>query len=165
MEWKDEEYTVESNKRHKLERFWKKHRTVSSKLAYLYQKNLCAHLAKQKMSAALSVLINDRERVSDLFKLVYKVLDRDTFNFLPDCSNDVLLANDFNEFYITKIDNIRREIPFCSEKLTVQPSTLDSFNDFSPITVDYLHNVIKGMGKLKTSPSDPLPVICIVELH
>ena len=74
VKWIDTEYFTERTKRRKLEWSWKTHCTTASKAAYLSQMNLCAHMAKRKMSAALST---DRDKVSDLFKLVYKVLDRD----------------------------------------------------------------------------------------
>ena len=158
IKWIDEEYRLARNKRRKLERAWIKHPGILTKQMYNNQKNLCARMAKSKMSVSLSCLINDREKVSDLFKLVYKVLDRDCSYVLPDsCSNDFILANEFNCFFLSKIESIREQIPYCTEKRITDFTNLPLLNEFSSIDVDYLRNIFKKTDKIKTSPIDPLP--------
>ena len=158
IKWIDSEYRTARNKRRKLERAWVKHRSISTKQMYLDQKNLCAYMAESKISISLSCVINDREKVSDLFKIVYKVLDKDCSYVLPDtCKNDVSLANEFNEFFLSKIENIREKIPYCTEKRVTDVTDLPVLNEFSSIDVDNLRTILKEINTLKTSPTDPLP--------
>ena len=161
VKWMNIEYCNARKKRRQLERAWNKHKTISTKENYLSQKNLCAHMAKNIMSSSLSSMINNRNKVSDLFKLVYKVLDKDCSYVLPDYCNDVSLADDFNDFYITKIENIRKQIPYCTENRVTDVTNLPVFSEFSLITVDDLRVIFKEMGKIKTSPSDPLPAAVV----
>lgn len=158
IKWMDDEYLVARNQRRKLERAYNKHKNASDKQRLLLQRNVCARLAKQKMSSSLSSLINERENKSDLFKLLYKVLGKDQTSILPQCENDIYLANCFNRFYLTKIENIRQNIPFCTEQITfTMCNDLPSLHQFSPITTDDLCEIFKEMGKIKTSYLDPLP--------
>ena len=162
IKWVDDEYKIARNERRKLERAWNKHRNDTNKQRYLNQKNVCANMAKQKISTSLSRLINDRENVSNLFKLLYTILDKDNSIVFPESDNNTSLANDFNNFYLTKIENIRDTIPYCTETLVFNSTDLPIFNEFSCITVDDLRDIFKEMGKIKTSPCDPLPAKFLV---
>ena len=122
---------------------------------------MCTYGKKYNELFSLSSMINNRDKVSDLFKLVYKVLDKDCSYVLPDYCNDVSLADDFNDFYITKIENIRKQIPYCTENRVTDVTNLPVFSEFSLITVDDLRVIFKEMGKIKTSPSDPLPAAVV----
>ena len=86
-------------------------------------------------------------------------LDNNVETVLPTHNDPVELANEFNEFYVDKIDNLRQSIPdevyndlptpphFKGEKLWM----------FGPTTVEEVTAILNENG-IKTSPEDPIPV-------
>ena len=157
IRWIDDEYRQARNKRRSYERAYKDHHDTSKKALYLSQKNICARMAKRKMSKSLSGLINNRDKGGDLFKLLNSVLDNECTSVLPKCHNAVDLANDFNLFYLSKIDKIRDTIPYCTEPYLFNDSGIALLNEFKYVTIDDMNVILRDMEKIKTSPIDPLP--------
>ena len=160
VNWVDSEYRLARNKRRKLERAVKKSPTnVLKKNSYIQQKLHCSRLAKQKMSIALSTLVNDRNNKDDLFNILNGILDNTSGKCLPECDDHFLLANRFNNYYLSKIENIRSSIP-CSSFIVsndIIQTHYEPFDTFDPVTTDDLRTILRDMGKIKTSPIDPLP--------
>ena len=85
------------------------------------------------------------------------MLDKKESRILPEHTDPVKLANEFNQFYIKKVEKLRMTIPiehddgefkevFEGEKLSV----------FEPTTEAELREIIKESG-IKTSSEDPIP--------
>ena len=156
--WIDEEYRKSRIERRKLERVWKKNKTVENREKYVEQRKKCAELSVRKQQEYYSHLIDSSsDNQNSLFKVVEKVLDRKSQRILPEHTDPVKLANEFNKFYVDKISKLRESIPenkgyesvmkkFNGEKLEV----------FHPTTVEELKTIIQKFG-IKASAEDPLP--------
>ena len=93
-----------------------------------------------------------------LFKVVNYLLDRTKVRSLPEHTDSIQLADDFNDYYIKKIADIRKAIPnnFVDVNIPVDIFNGDNMNYFEPTTEEELKGIIKEFG-IKTSPEDPIP--------
>ena len=160
VNWVDDEYRIAQNLRRKLERAHDKSPLdEQKKTLFIKQKVFCARLAKQKMVSALSSVINDRENKSDLFNILNGILDNKKLKCLPDNNNSDILSDRFNLFFLSKVENIRNSIPYSSQFsfYHTPQSECTPFNSFQCIAYDDLKLILKEMGRIKTSPIDPLP--------
>ena len=157
LKWMDDEYRLARNKRRKLERAYRSHPHAENKSIYLNQRNLCARMAKQKMSRSITDMINKRSKSGDLFKVLNSLLDNDGLYMMPECDNCSDLANDFNSYYTSKIENIRDAITHCTQSFVFEFSDIPLFHEFQSATANDVLIIIKEMGRIKTSPIDPLP--------
>ena len=98
--------------------------------------------------------MKDRQNKSDLFNILSGILDNNHFKCLP-----VLLSNRFNMYFLSKVEKIRISIPCFS--LIVSYDSVQTqcvpFNSFRSISSEDLELILKEMGKINTSPIDPLP--------
>ena len=165
--WMDTQFKNERKLRRKLERTWKKTKRPDDRLAYINQRDNCAELGKIKRAGYYSNLIakcNGDQKA--LYSVVSDLLDTKKVRTLPLGDNEVELANKFNQFYMNKINNIRDSIPYsCGNnnnsnemfnKPDYKPFQGDSFDNFEPVTIDELKEIIKS-SNTKTSCQDPLP--------
>ena len=156
--WMDAEYVEARALRRRYQR-------TGDKDGYNRQRRHCSHLAfvKHKAWACREV-----EEASDdpqqLFKVLNRLLDKDQQSpQLPDHTDPIILANDFNNFFVNKINAIRSSLPqsnscespisLINNNTTPPVSSLDSFE---LTTREELLSIIKKTGT-KTSPADPLP--------
>ena len=161
--WIDEEYRKSRRERRKLEKLWKKNRSEINRERYVEQRRKCAELSVTKQKIFYSNIIDSSSgNQNSLFKIVEKVLDRKSQRILPDHTDPVKLANEFNKFYIDKITKLRETIPknkgyvsvikkFEGVKLEVLESTTD----------EELKSIIQKYG-IKASAEDPLPT-CVLK--
>ena len=164
--WMDTYFKNERKLRRKLERKWRKTKKPDDRLAYINQRDNCAELAKSKRADYYSNLIakcNGDQKA--LYSIISDLLDTKKVKTLPQCDNEVELANKFNHFYVNKIKNIRDKIPSNGHnnngnEMFNEPEYKrfqgDSFNNFEPVTIDELKEIIKS-SNTKTSCQDPLP--------
>ena len=110
--WVDEEFMKCKAKRRKLEKAWRKDKGNPIKRThYIEQRELCAELSKEKQQEYYSKIINDSNNdQKTLFNIANTILNKNSNRILPNHSNPVDLANEFNNYYIEKIDNIRGTI-------------------------------------------------------
>ena len=93
-----------------------------------------------------------------IYNIISQTLDsKDAVKILPQHNSEYELANSFNNFYIDKVNKIRDSLP----KVDLVHTDFEDFegnvlNQFQPITVDQLHDIIKE-SKTKTCPNEPLP--------
>ena len=163
--WFDKEYIEERRKRRSLERKYKKNKTTFNKHMYSIQKNLCVKLVKQKRKAHTQALVDQCQgNQKQLFKTIPKLLGKQKEKILPDHKgNPKQLADDFNSFYIKKVENIRDGFEEIKSNIEVQlsssmPLTESSteLHEFHPATKQEITEIINNMI-LKTSPADPVP--------
>ena len=158
-EWIDEEYKIERAKRRKLEKLWKRSKTEENHQKYVDQRNTCAIMSKEKQETYYSKLIDSASnKQKQLFQVVEKMLDKKDERVLPTHTDPVQLANEFNHFYVDKIEKLRKSIPQTKEPMIIEPKRFDGekLNQFAPTTVDEVKRIIKEAG-MKTSSEDPLP--------
>ena len=68
------------------------------------------------------------------------------------------MANEFNTFYIDKVNKIRKSIPKAQKNLSnyTRPFKGKVMTEFRPVTVDEVKKIIIEKG-IKTSVGDPIP--------
>ena len=157
--WMDEEFRTNRSKRRKLEREWKKNKTNENRKKYIDQRKLCADMSIMKQKVYYSNLVEtNKTNQNSLFKIVNNVLDNNKTRTLPDHSDPVQLANEFNKYYIEKVENLRKTIPPATEKVDIP---IDKFEGtvldiFQPTTEEEIEELITECG-IKTSTEDPIP--------
>ena len=162
--WMDREFTNERKLRRKLEKTWKRTKNPEDRTAYINQRETCAELAKSKRAAYYSDRIsrcNGDQKA--LYNIVSDLLDTKKVKVLPQCDDEVELANKFNQFYLDKIKKIRETIPdganHNNEMLNENHYNTfqgHNFDSFEPVTIEELKDIIKS-SNTKTSCHDPLP--------
>ena len=159
--WMDEEYKKSRQERRKLERKWRKDKKKEDLLRYQEQSKSCAELAIKKQERHLSSLVeNSSSKQNSLFKVVSKALDKNTERILPAHTDPKELANDFNQYYIDKIDKLRETIPPTNEQMNGVKFKGTKLEAFAPTTIEEVRKIIKEHG-IKTSCEDPLPASVI----
>ena len=155
----DCEYKQQRILRRKLEKKWISSKTADDKQNYIDQRSKCVQLSKLKRCEYYKDLIGKHEGDQKaLFKIVSEMLDTKNVAVYPQCNKTLDLANEFNNFYISKVTKLRSGIPVVTSNipdvdLQFSGSTLDSFE---PVTVDELREIIK-QSNTKTASHDPLP--------
>ena len=86
------------------------------------------------------------------------MLDRNQDKPLPDYTDDLLkLTEDFNTYFINKIDKIRNSIPSNSEYNPPNDfPQMKMMHEFQPTCLDEVKEIIAEVG-IKCSPADLLP--------
>ena len=153
--WFDQEYRDLRKLRRVAES--KKYRSGQN---YLHYKSLCEKankLAKLKKKEYLEKKIsNSSHKTRTLYKTVNRVLDRKQESLLPDFTEDISkLAEDFNQYFTDKIDNIRNNIPIASEPLKSGTSS-PFLVEFEPTNETEIRDIIKESG-INCSQADILP--------
>ena len=119
--WVDEEFIRSRAKRRKLEKAWQKNKYDKIKRRqYIEQRELCAQMSKRKQQEYYTKLINESNNdQKTLFKIANTILNKKNNRILPNHTNPIDLANEFNNYYIDKIDKIRETITETVDKITI----------------------------------------------
>ena len=92
-----------------------------------------------------------------LFKIANELLDKNKVRILPEHDDPVTLANEFNRYYIDKIQKLRDAIPETSENIIVPDLFAgQKLVEFAPTDEEELTELIREFG-IKTSLEDPIP--------
>ena len=120
--WMDFEFKSCRSKQRKLEKIWKDSKTEEN---YVEQRQLCAEVSIDKQKEYYSKVVDD-------------LLDRNKVRSLPRHTNPIQLVNDFNDYYINMIEDIRKTIPSNSEDVNTPVHLFDGedLNYFEPTTED-----------------------------
>ena len=98
-------YVEARRKRKRLEKVWKRTRSEQCRQLFIRQRDLCVAMALEKQAAYYRTMIhNAKGGQKSLFKIVNNLLDKNNARRLPAHSDEIQLANDFNNFYINKIN-------------------------------------------------------------
>lgn len=157
--WMDEEYRSERRKRRQLEKKWRSKKNEESRLKYVEQRQLCAELSMKKQNEHYTKIVekagNDQKT---LFNVANTLLDRREARTLPEHTDALELANEFNEYYIDKINKLRNTIPETEKPATVVDEIFcgQELSVFEPATEEEIVEIVKTFG-VKTSPEDPIP--------
>ena len=159
--WFDKEYRDLRKSRRKAERDFRKEENpvIKSELKLVYKK-CCFEadfLATCKKKEYFKRMIENSEgNPRTLYSMINKHLDRKQEKPLPDNAVDMRqLAASFNDYFVSKIEKIRQNLPLCLEP-EVEGCPEYEFDTFEPTTVEEIREIIKESG-VKCSPSDLLP--------
>ena len=158
--WMDQEYKDARAKRRSLERTWKKSKEENDYLSYVEQRNVCAQLSIAKQETFYAEAINSSgSKQKSLFAVVEKLLDKKDPRVLPTHTDPVALANNFNNYYIDKIDKLRESIPISTNNEIPRVSKFEGvkLEMFAPTNAEEVKEILVENG-IKTSCEDPLPV-------
>ena len=148
---------------------WVKNRTSQNLDLFKHFKNEYTLACNKVKTEYYSKLFSDcGSNQRKIYKLIDDLTNGDPPPKYPIESNNIILANNFCEFFTSKIENIVSDIEVTveSESLTeiIQYDLLDdSFSpleDFREITREELESVMSSLGN-KYSPLDPLPTSLI----
>lgn len=160
-DWMDQEYILARAQRRKLYKQFCKNRTPINRQLYTNQRTLCSNFVTAKRTNFYKAKMNQcGKNQKKLFKLVNSLLDNNkNKNILPDSSDDTKLANDFNNYFVEKIQKIRSGISHNSEHVR-PPYSSSSVNgtlsSFAPTDEAEIKLILSESG-FKTSPNDPMP--------
>ena len=104
-------------------------------------------------------MVKDKENCQkSLFKVANELLDKNEDRVLPSHSNPKELADQFNQYYVDKVNKIRESIPEVAEDSTYysRPFNGERLYTLRPTTDEEVMEVIKESG-IKTSVEDPIP--------
>jgi hypothetical protein len=157
--WLDAEYKKNRALRRKCERAWKKNKTEENMKNYTEQKKRCMELALEKQTKHYTKLVGHAGKCQKtLFKVANELLDKNEERVLPFHTDSKALANEFNQFYINKIQKIRQSIPAVSSDASYysQPFEGQPLEILRSTTIEEIEKLIKKCG-IKTSVEDPIP--------
>ena len=157
--WADTEFKEARRERRRLEKKWRKNKTDENRQLYVEQRERCAEMSIVKQKAYYSKIVNETGNdQKSLFNVVNNLLDKNEVRILPEHIDPVTLANEFNEFYIKKVNDLRDTIPASNEELDIESDlfTGTQLFEFEPATEEEIKEIIKESG-IKTSPEDPVP--------
>lgn len=178
--WFDKELAELRRKVRITERRNDKNGTTANKNTYkvLYKK-YCSLIKLKRKQFHQKDIYNKRNDVKKLFKKVNSLIGKPTV-ILPEYDNELTLANNFKEFFSTKIKKIRENIIAEQKTLfskdqqesdmsTIHCTVTNKFNEFREITASDLKNFLVNMSNSFNILMDPVPkwliVECFNELH
>ena len=157
--WIDAEYIKSRAERRRLYKRWVRTRNVNDRLDYVTVREKTHILSINKQSKFYSDSIsNARNSQKALFAICKNLLDISKCKVLPSYSAPAVLANKFNNYFIAKIEKIRKSFTVPSHKLNCN---LDLYagpvmSEFSFVSAECLKKVMLSKP-IKSSPQDPLP--------
>ena len=167
--WLDQEFKTARSNRRKLYKKWKTTRDPLDRIMFETSKNDVNELSINKRKEYFSKCISESNSQRELYNICYSLLDTQKCKSLPDFQDPINLANDFNHFFVKKIETIRDELssvnlvnidvnkyfgvdgslggPICAR------STLSEFHQ---VSAPELMKIIQSR-KVKTSAADIIP--------
>ena len=140
--------------------------TIPLRQSYKHQCEVVKDLVgKAKKSYYLNEIDDCEKDQKQLFKIVDKLLGREKSSVLPEHTDTYTLAQMLNEFFITKISNIRNELAtleFSIPQLHCPPlnsllvPSSSKLLSFKPTTSSEVMSIINKSSK-STCPLDPIP--------
>ena len=158
--WFDEEYRRIRTDRRRAERKFFQSKLECDKSDFVNLRKKCTLLALKKKKEYFTQRINDAasNKPKELFNVVRNLMGTAKKQIFPSTLNDTDLANQFSDYFTTKIQKIRSS--FCSLDahsidVTYKLETFDQLNNFEPTDANEINSIIKSY-KVKCSPSDPI---------
>ena len=146
--------------RHKVvqnrEWIWYKYPAPDTWKAYKVERNVYNRLLIYKKRQLITKqVIDSKGDNKKLYKLMAHLSGARSDNPLPPYDSDESLANQFADYFITKIDRIRDNF---SQTPVLIPETTDipTFQRFAPLTTEQVTNLISSM-QTKSCELDPIP--------
>ena len=168
--WYNNNIAQEKKLRRKKERIWRKAKSTDSWNQYKLQRNKVSKLLNDSKRNYFNNLIEQNiYNTKELFKIMNGLLDNTKKNPLPDHSSSLDLANEFNNFFIDKIKNIREildgknnisDIPV--QQLEDDEHNIPLFESFDLISAEDLRKMVMKLPS-KSCDLDPIPTQILKE--
>ena len=165
--WMDNEFLDARRKRRKLCKLWLRTRSDEHREQFVHMRKFVNELSKEKRCNYYKNAVRSASNSQkELFKVTNNLLDRGKKSLLPYSENPEQLATKFNDFFIEKIVNIRRNLSEYShpnEIVSTEPTVDNSVPklcSFKPVTDTDVRKSIQAM-KIKTCPRDPIPALLL----
>jgi hypothetical protein len=157
--WCTEDVQREKRKRRQLERQWRRSKLEVHRQMFQCQRNKVSELLRTEKAKHFTQEIEEcGTDQKALYKLLNKLLNRERKQCLPSSDSQLNLANEFNAYFVAKINKIREKL----EQLDANECPIDTescphvWSSFSPVNPDNLIKLIKSSPK-KSCALDPLP--------
>ena len=161
--WISDELQVQRGIVRNRERLWRKYLHNHLWIAFKIERNRYNRMLKEAKDAFISQdILSHKNNIKYLYKAVTNLSGVRKENPMPLAESDQLLAEEFADFFIGKIDKIQEELDHFE---LYEPTTNDQVvarQSFLPITASDVKNLVMNM-KSKTNELDLLPVTFIKE--
>ena len=164
--WFDSELRDLRRRRRKAERDFRKVSNLANKASYnRLKKHMKFTIKNKRKQFNKSSIESEKGNTKQLYKKLNKLLGQGE-SILPDSCNDELLAENFKNFFTSKIKNIRENI--ISQSSGIPNNTSVEFSPpcelvkFNTITVDQLKDIVFSLPN-KNSPLDEVPIWLLKE--
>ena len=165
--WYNVNITEAKRLRRQLERKWRSSKSLSDRIAFVNQCKAVNSLIYESKQVYYNDLIEENSTNSKLlFKIVNKLLQKNSDRQYPKKHNADSLANSFADYFATKIEKIQDEIVFAKSFL-VAPITTETrptsvFDTFKQVTDTDVANLLCN-SKMKSCCIDPVPTLVLKE--
>ena len=161
--WISEKFLEEKRKCRQLERKWRQNKSDEQKRKdFVAQRNFTKAVLSCDKSVYFKALIQDKhDNPMALFRIVNSLLGKNKENPLPPHESISALANDFNSFFVGKIEKIRSKLDALGEtelsfNMTEPQPPCVLFREFQEVSTEDMKKIL-SKGKLKSCDLDPLP--------
>ena len=158
--WYDDVALDMKHEKRRLEKIWKRSRERTDLVNFrsCVQKYR-EHLAKAQDKFIEECIHDCGTNQAKLYRAIFRLLDLQKENPLPEGSSDESLAEKFAEFFASKIQKIRDELSVFENYDPVGECACH-FEGFSPVSETAVHRVVLG-SKSATCISDPIPTLLL----
>ena len=167
--WFDEDVRKNRRLRRKMERTWKKNKSMSNKSNYNQFSKTVSRMIRTKRKTHYHNLISNANKNSKKFYATVNPLLGRSSRVLPTSHNDRKLADSFKDFFTQKVNNIHDEIDKssvdngqCDFNKTADSEINCKFEHFDPVTYDKLHEIVRSLPD-KFCILDPIPTWILKE--
>ena len=160
--WMDAEYVALRKQRRTLYSKWIKNKTAENRSNFEELRAAVNVLAKNKRCSYYQESIKSSgNSQKEIFNVFNTLLDNNNKSQVPFSEDYNSLASRFNNFFVEKIETIRKnlETSVVNNNNSVM-NEVSTFNTFKVVTMEDLQKQIKSC-KVKTSQSDPIPVFLL----
>ena len=159
--WMDSEFVAARKERRQLYKKWKREKNDQNRVNYVQSRAHVDAMSKEKRRNFYQGKIsssNNSQR--ELFKICNTLLDSNQQSQLPYSEDYNVLANNFNSYFVTKIEKIRNDLPTMQPVKSQCNSNISTFSKFDIVTKEDLLKIIKS-SKIKTNSDDPIPAFLL----
>ena len=161
--WFDREYKDQRKLRRKLEKKWLKTKDENDHELFLQVRAQTTKMAKLKKKNYYNNQLNKTNNIKEVYQILNRELDNEKgIPILPETEDITVLAKEFNDFFIKKIEKIRSNLSISSLDEYTYYSSANALNSFRPTTIKEIKDIINESG-IKCSPSDFLPTPVLKE--
>ena len=109
--WFREDIKEQKQKVHRRERIWRRYREDHQWLAFKSEKKKYREMLKEaKINSVSKLIIKCGRDVKKLYQVIYNMTGKCSLNPLPNSDNDKDLADNFANYFIDKVRNIRDQL-------------------------------------------------------
>ncbi len=166
--WFNDHIKQEKLKRKKLERAWRAKKTVDCREQFKQQRNHVTLLMEKTKTAFYSSKVEEHSgNQKALFGLIKSLCGQKKDTPLPAHESALELAENFSDFFIQKIENIRVKLdsdPDIIHDMAIDPINveIEPLSEFKPISDNDVRNLFMKAAT-KSCALDPLPTSLLKE--